>query len=314
MSKIKKIHRLFAIILIFGRIFATRTYAMEPLDTTKDVFIEIISKNDDVFLSGQEFEIYKVADIDRYRNPALTADFAAFAHEFAGKEHWQILDYALRMYTHVVTQGLAPLDTGVTGADGKLVFPQNVGLKPALYLTAGKNHIQGDYIYSSEPFLLFVPVYTADGQWDYDTTVSPKYSRQPLADRYTTIQVVKVWQDNGYETARPAEITITLYKDRRIFDAVTLSAANNWRYSWSMLDKTARWTVAETPVDGYTTTVSRENDTYIVTNTYNRPPAPPPPQLPDTGQHWQQPLILFTTGLVLVILGVVRRRTGEYEE
>ena len=313
MIKLKKLNRLFVLTLLFVFAFALQVNAAEGIDTTKDISVEIISQCDEQLLTEMNFEIYKVADIDRYRNPYLTDDFSAFAGEFEGKEHYQMLGYAQQMYTHAIKEEVQPLETVTTDAEGKAFFPQASDQKPGLYLIAGRTHIQGEYVYETQPFLLFVPVYTTEGLWEYHTSVTPKCSRQSLADLYTDITVVKVWQDDGHEAKRPQQITVTLYKDKAVYETVTLSAANNWRHSWTMLEKTALWTVAETPIDGYKTTVKRENDTYIVTNTYERPPRPPE-ELPDTGQKWQPPLILFTAGMLLIVLGVVRRRTGEYEE
>lgn len=313
MIKLKKIYRLLLIVLVSAFVFAPQVIAAEGIDTSKDISVEIISQCDEELLSGMDFEIYKVAEIDQYRNPTLTSDFSVFADEFVGKEHYQMLNYAQQMYTHAIKEEIQPLETVTTNADGKAVLPQASSQKPGLYLIAGQGHIQDEYFYTSQPFLLFVPVYTTTGQWEYDTTVMPKSSRRPLTDLYTDITVVKVWRDDGHEAKRPQRITVTLYKDKSVYETVTLSTANNWRHSWIMLDKTALWTVAETPVDGYTTTVKKETNTYIVTNTYERPPQSPE-ELPDTGQKWQPPLILFTAGLLLIVLGVVRRRTGEYEE
>lgn len=58
----------------------------------------------------------------------------------------------------------------------------------------------------------------------------------------------------------------------------------------------------------------------MVTNTYKTPSNPPvnppskPPKLPQTGQYWWPVPVLLASGLLLVAVGLVRRRGGADHE
>ena len=111
---------------------------------------------------------------------------------------------------------------------------------------------------------------------------------------------------------------MTLLCDGEIADlddaVVTLSKDNNWKYTWSDLDATCEWTVTEERVKGYNNPKVKKNGTIItVTNTCNRPEHPRGGKLPQTGQLWWPVPVLLLAGLVLVIVGLLRRKEDNYE-
>ncbi len=94
-----------------------------------------------------------------------------------------------------------------------------------------------------------------------------------IINRYETITSIsgtKTWvdYDNIYGT-RPETITIHLFRDGEEIDSKTISANDNWEYTFDNLEKydeTGReyvYTITEDPVEGYTT----EIDKYDITNT-----------------------------------------------
>lgn len=98
-----------------------------------------------------------------------------------------------------------------------------------------------------------------------------------------TVTVKKVWDDKD-STKRPAVVNVQLYKDRIPHgEAVTLSADNNWEFTWTDLDASAEWTVDETDVpEGYEKSIEREISedqsltTCTITNKQvNEEPKPP---------------------------------------
>ena len=107
---------------------------------------------------------------------------------------------------------------------------------------------------------------------------------------------------------------------------MTLSAGNGWSHTWSGLDDSCTWTVVEKECEGYTVRVEREGITFVMTNTYAAeipddptPEAPLPPDpakptpggptLSQTGQVWWPVPFLLMTGLLLLAVGLFRRRT-----
>ncbi|CDO17335.1 TQXA domain protein [Streptococcus gallolyticus] len=145
---------------------------------------------------------------------------------------------------------------------------------------------------------------TADSNWSYSFTDLPKYANgseivytvtEDAVDDYTTtydgynitnsytpgetsITVTKVWDDNDDQDGiRPDTIQVQLYANgKKSGDAITLTAADNWTYTWTGLAEKANkqditYTVEEvSAVDGYATiTGVVENGNVTITNVHN---------------------------------------------
>lgn len=112
-----------------------------------------------------------------------------------------------------------------------------------------------------------------------------------------TLTVKKVWDDSGKD--RPTSVTVQLYENGTVRDTVTLSAGNNWMYTWNDLAGDSTWDVKERNIPkGYTAYYSRTGNTITVTNTVS---------LIQTGQLvWPIPVLagagvlFFTLGWVMV--------------
>lgn len=87
------------------------------------------------------------------------------------------------------------------------------------------------------------------------------------ADKVNVI-VTKVWK-NDTQSTRPSSVTAQLYRNGVAFGAaVTLSSSNNWKYTWTDLDKSYTWTVKEAAVpSGYTSKVTNSGNSWTITNT-----------------------------------------------
>ena len=96
-----------------------------------------------------------------------------------------------------------------------------------------------------------------------------------------------------------------------------LSEENNWSYSWIAKDDGAKWTVIERNApSGYTATVQKRDNTFILTNTYipQKPDKPhDAPQTGDTSNVMLYVILLIVSGSMLIILGVTGKR-NEHEE
>ena len=92
-------------------------------------------------------------------------------------------------------------------------------------------------------------------------------------------------QDGIRHGIRPSSITVNLLANGKKIASKTVTASDNWQYSWDNLPAYAHgkkiiYTVTENPVAGYTSTV----DGYNITNTLNTllKPKTPKPQVPNT--------------------------------
>ena len=145
---------------------------------------------------------------------------------------------------------------------------------------------------------------TADSNWSYSFTNLPKYANgseitytvteDAVADYTTTIDgyditnsytpgktsitVTKAWDDNNDQDGlRPNSVKVQLYANgEKSGDAVTLTADDNWTYTWTGLAEKANkkaitYTVKEvSDVNGYSATTSAvENGNVTITNTHN---------------------------------------------
>ena len=145
---------------------------------------------------------------------------------------------------------------------------------------------------------------TADSNWSYSFTNLPKYANgseitytvteDAVADYTTTIDgynitnsytpgetsitVTKAWDDNNDQDGlRPNSVKVQLYANgEKSGDAVTLTADDNWTYTWTGLAEKANkkaitYTVKEvSDVDGYSATTSAvENGNVTITNTHS---------------------------------------------
>lgn len=112
-----------------------------------------------------------------------------------------------------------------------------------------------------------------------------------------SLTVKKVWSDSGKN--RPTSVTVALYNGESKMETITLSAANNWTYTWKDLDGLGNWSVKEINIPtGYKATYKTKNGVTTITNTAS---------LIQTGQlNWPIPVlagigsVLLTVGLFLI--------------
>lgn len=316
------------------------------IDPTQATCLTIRFNDGDMALAGAKFAVYQVATVDEYAQLTTTPDFKDYNVDIRGKndEAWEALASTLAGY--VQRDQVTPTASGTTDKDGVLVFS---GLPQGLYLVRGERHSQAGNWYDAAPFMTMLPTENLkENVWDYAVTAAAKFTVTAIPDdgpSYVSRKVLKVWDDAGHAQERPQSVTVQLLRDGEVYDTVTLTAADNWRHTWTELDNKYQWSVVEEEMEGYTVTVTREGVTFKVTNTYDAelPDNPPPTgpgetpkpdpdpdpdpedellpdegvpgggaSLPQTGQLWWPVPVLFCAGLLMVIVGLVRRRE-DYE-
>lgn len=296
-------------------------FAQGPIDSGRDVTLTIHYQYEGDDVAEIPFDIYRVADVSE-GSPvfALSGDFetAPVLLNDLDAEGWKIAAETLTGYAQ--NKGISPLCSAKTGSNGQVSFPtEGVSMKAGLYLAVSpQTRIEND-VYTTQPFLVCIPGRNnAENTWEYSVTVYPKDLKRDTSEIPGVVErkVLKVWEDNGNESTRPKEITVYLLKDGERYDTVKLSKENNWRYTWNKLPGSGEWRVVESDVDGYTTTVTQEGITFVVTNKSKEdpPPEPPDPNIPQTGTTRHIVPILACAGLFFIVIGVwVRRREKRYE-
>ena len=107
------------------------------------------------------------------------------------------------------------------------------------------------------------------------TEVVMKDKPLPKPVEKTTVTVNKVFEDgDNADGIRPLYVEVTLLADGKEVTTAKLDNDNNWTYIFTGLDKTKDenpivYTVKETPVNGYTATISgNTEDGFTITNTH----------------------------------------------
>ena len=176
----------------------------------------------------------------------------------------------------------------VTG--GSAVFG---GLGEAVYLVMGDETVTNGITDTPVPFLTAMP--GTDGQnqpvWDVQAAGEQKETMD--------ISVTKVWVGDRV-SGRPASIIVHLTLDGKDYGPlVRLNYANHWSYTWENLP-VGNWSVREESSRRYTTTMTREGNTFTFTSTWKK--------IPQTGQLWWPVAAMSAAGVCLVGAGLLRRR------
>ncbi|MGX2946280.1 Cna B-type domain-containing protein [Enterococcus alishanensis] len=105
---------------------------------------------------------------------------------------------------------------------------------------------------------------------DYTPTVTGTNLTNTHTPEKTTVEGTKTWDDaNDQDGKRPESINVNLLADGTKIDSKTVSATEDWRYSFTNLDKykdgkAISYTITEDTVTNYTTKITGAN----ITNSY----------------------------------------------
>ena len=280
----KKIRRCIIPLLLMFLMLQGTAYAAGSIDSTRDVQLTLSYQDKNTPLVGAEFRIYLVATVDETGELSVTDAFKQFNVDIRGENDAAWKNLASTLEGYVLRDSITATDSGKTNQNGNLTFPTgSKKLTQGLYLVLGQRHAQGSYRYNASPFMVMLPSQDIEkNEWSYEVSVNPKHDSSKIPDDSSTVtrKVLKVWDDAGNESLRPQEVVVQLLRDGKVYDTVTLNAANNWRYTWTGLNDRYTWTVAEKELKGYKVTVTREGVTFVVTNTYS-PDEPDKPDEPD---------------------------------
>ena len=133
---------------------------------------------------------------------------------------------------------------------------------------------------------------TEDAVAGYTSTVDGYNVTNNHTPATVKVSGTKTWNDNNNQDGiRPSSITVNLLANGQQVASKTVSASDNWQYSFDNLAAYANgqkitYTVTEDAVAGYTSTV----DGYNITNTHN-PTTPKKPQVPNNPTTPKKPQV-----------------------
>lgn len=284
-------------------------FAAGDMDFHHDRSLTVVAVYDQEAISGMQFDAYLIASADEYGNLTVTEDYEDDLN-FQNKSDEQWQNMAQNLAQKIMLDGtLTPSYSSVTDENGAAAFPD---IPMGLYLIMGSSMEKDGYVYATSPFFAMVPEQDlTTNTWNYHVTAHAKLAKSPVL---VDFEVIKIWKDDCHKQQRPQSITITLICDAETYDTVTLPYNGAWSYTWENLEANHQWTVTEEKAEGYLPgVIQREGNTFLVTNTCDKP-TPPDPDIPQTGQLWWPVPVLIAAGMLFVVIGLFHRRGTDNEK
>jgi len=262
-----------AVLLALLTVFSA--FGAGVIDVERNVSLTLEYKEEEKPVSGAEFILYKIADVDKDGKITPAENFDSLPVDIAAevKNNPKALAQTLAGY---IKRGSVPyVDSGFTDENGVLAFPnEQEFLETGIYLVVGEQLVRDGVIYKNEPFIVSLPGYDSEtDEWVYDVRANPKHETEKPDEKLTERKIIKVWK-NDKGISRPQEVSVELYMDSEIYDSAVLNEENNWTYEWKNLpkydsDKKAIvWSVEEDVPENYKVLVENNQKTFVVTNTY----------------------------------------------
>ena len=230
-------------------------------DGNKSITLECY--RDDVILDNMKWRIFRVGERTN-KGFVLTGDFSGCHVDLEDMSAENIIIAGQTIESYLLEKQIAPLAEGYSDTNGRLVFDK---LSKGLYLAVGFPVKRPPFTYEPSPLLLEV----RDDAENFTYDAYPKMIRATLAEGARGYMVKKVWlDDSDLFEARPAYVTVDLFRDGELFDTVTLSEANNWQHRWYSLDTEYQWRVAERTVPvNYEMRVEHNTSQFLIKNRHN---------------------------------------------
>ena len=293
-------------VICFWALCPLCVHAVMPLDPNAQASLTLHYQKDGVAFADLTIGIYRVAEAFPDGSFGLIEPFASYPisiHGITMQEQWHLVAQTLCSY--IVADQVAPDREAKTDANGTVCFSD---LETGLYFVreVAAENTSGTYVFNQ--FMVYVPTPQPDGSYDYAVEAKPKCTNFIPKTQYT---VTKLWQDNGNQSTRPAEVTVDIYKDGVLQETQILGASNNWSYTWYVSgDDYGKWTVTERSVpDSYKVTIQENGNAFSIINT--RQSQSQTPQTGDTFTPLPWIVTMCFSGVMLLILGIYSRRRRE---
>ncbi len=262
MKGIKGMKTLIALLaVIFSMALCTTSTALGASEEMCSVMIDF--EFEDV-----QFDLYRIGNVADNGKASLVDELSDYNVNLYDKN----AAYTLSLYLR--RDAVAPMKTMFTDGKGDAFFD---GLDKGVYLILGTDVISGDVKYSFLPVMLALPM-KENNQYVYDVNVNSKYETKPVDDQPIDLSVIKVWKVDSSYYSYPS-VTVQLLRDYEIYDTVTLSKENNWKYTWKDLDSRYNWSVAEVkPNAECVVDIGRDDNLFTITNTLILPEVSTPPE------------------------------------
>lgn len=304
-----KMYKFGAVLLCFATVLALLSVAVSaevPIESERECSLQIAFTPEDVMASGVKFSAYKVASVTASYEFLVEPKFAEQGiTKLLGNPDAESYSLIASTLSGVISSDstIKPDSTAVSDSFGKAYFKN---LKIGLYLIIGEVYSGKDAYYTPQNLMISFPERQSNNLWNYDVFAEVKWEKR-LKNDPVDLEVQKIWSDSATNLHTNDSITVELYKDAKLYDTQVLSRNNNWNYKWEKLYGGALWTVKEKDIKGYTGTVERKGDCFVITNSPKKQ-ITSPSVIPQTGLLWWPVPMLTAVGILFVIIGVYKRK------
>lgn len=284
----------------------TTSDAAEPISTRQECTLTLIYGSGDTRLEDLEVSLYQIASVsaDAIYTPGASFDTAGLVlNGVRSVGEWDMIRSTLDAY--ILANALKADETAATDQDGQILFPD---LEPGLYLITSGYGEQDGWQYFFDSALVALPGLDEHGLWQYAVTVTPKPGILPPVTPDETVEwkVLKLWKGG---TSRPNSVKVEIFRDGKSQKTVTLSESNHWSYSWTAPKYGADWSVVERNIPkGYTMTLEQRGTSFVLTNQYQDSTYIDGPKTGDTSHILFYTGLMYTSGILLVLLGLAGKR------
>lgn len=287
------------------------TSAAEPISPTQNCTLTIAYGYDGKAFADVPVKLYKIADVSADFQYTLTASFRnsnLVLNGVSAVSEWNVICTTLESY--IIANRIEPDASSATNGEGRITFSAQ---KPGLYLAIPGEVIQSDAHYIFDSALIALPGLGTDGKWQYQVTVTAKAEVLPpiSPDEVTEFKVLKLWKGDAGRKDRPKSVEVEIFRNGISYQTVVLSAENNWSYSWNAPADNSEWLVVERHIpSGYAMTLEEKEGSFVLTNVRLTNPNRPgnPPKTGDTSHILLYTVLMYVSGMALILLGVTRKR------
>ncbi|MBR5520106.1 MAG: Cna B-type domain-containing protein [Clostridia bacterium] len=325
----------------FRVLAASTADATEQISLLRTCTLTVTYGHDGEAFADVPVKLYQIASASANARYTLTSTFRPSGLTINGirsVREWNVIRASLESF--ILAQSIPETHAAVTDQNGTVTFD---ALKPGLYLAVAAQVEQETQIHTFDSALIALPGLNENGRWQYQVDVVAKSSvtalptpDDPTPETELQLQILKLWNGDSDRADRPQSVTVAIFRNGQLAETVTLSAENNWSYTWTAPDDGAEWMVAEQNVDAnYTATLEKRGTAFLLTNTRTQddpepddpspddpdmptpddpdvPPTPdaPPdnPQTGDTANVMLYIVLMFISGIMMVLLGVTGKR------
>ena len=295
---------------------ASTADASEPINVNQDCTLTLSYTCGGTAFEDTSVKLYAIAEISSDFQYTFTSPFESSALILNGIKtngEWNVIRSTLE--AHIIADNIKAYAVQKTNSEGQVCFET---LKPGLYLAVVGTVIGEEITCYFDSALVALPGLGADGRWQYQVAVASKSEMIPPSDKEIQLKVLKLWKGDEKRNSRPKNIEVEIFRDAASYKKIVLSQDNNWSYNWTANDDGAKWTVIEreTP-SGYTMTVEKRDNSFVLTNTYTPDSSDEPsnaPQTGDTSNITLYVILMIVSGCILIIIGAVGKRNTHEDE